>query len=322
MKPAMNTVMQHRNSRRHFLHAGTQLLGAAALGNIFTPAALAADGPTEPVTITRTDLGYLQLLQGAGCNVVTIPGMGEDGALLIDGGLAANADLLLQAVFAATGQSKVHTLINTHFHPEQTGANEKVGVQGAVIIAHENTQMCLRNAVFSATYAGRYGPLADVGIPTQAIRNDGHMKFAGQEIIYGYLPAAHTNGDLFLYFPMLDTLITGGPVTVGQWPVIDYRQGAWMGALMHAYDKLAAIVSADTVVIPAHGPITNGTTLIRMRNMYSELHLTLSEQLNIGMGWNDVVAMNPLKQYEAQYGDAAYFLETAQRSLQMAYVPD
>src|SRR5690606_32060190 len=156
-----------------------------------------------------------------------------------------------------------------------TGSNEAVGAGGAVIFAHENTQLCLRNALLSATYEGRYGPLAPAGIPNRTFREDGRMKFAGQEIIYGYLPAAHTNGDLFLYFPMLDTLVAGGPVTTGQWPILDWRQGAWIGALMQAYDKLSQVVSADTVVIPAHGPVTNGTALLRMRNMYTEVHLTL-----------------------------------------------
>jgi glyoxylase-like metal-dependent hydrolase (beta-lactamase superfamily II) len=241
---------------------------------------------------------------------------------MVDGGLAANSDALLAAVKDVAKQDKIHTLINTHFHPEQTGSNERVGAEGGIIIAHENTKMCLQNALLSATYEGRYGPLADVGIPTQTVSGDGRMKFAGQEIIYGYLPAAHTNGDIFLYFPILDTLITGGPLTVGEWPVLDYRQGGFIGGLMSAYDKLSAIVSADTIVIPAHGPVTNGTAVVRMRNMYSELHLTLAEQLNIGMGWDDIVTLNPLKQYEEQYGSAAYFLETAHRSMQMAYVPD
>lgn len=309
-------------SRRNFLSVGTRALGAATLGSSFSSLAQAAQAPAAPATITQTDLGYMQLFQGAGCNVVAIPGMKEDGVLMIDGGLAANSDALLKAVFATTKQNKVHTLFNTHFHPEQTGSNEKVGAAGGIIIAHEKTAMCLQNAVFSATYEGRYGPLADAGIPKQLLREDGHMKFAGQEIIYGYLPAAHTNGDIFLYFPMLDTLVAGGPVTVGEWPIIDYRQGAWIGALMQGYEKLASIVSADTVVIPAHGPVTNGTAIIRMRNMYSELHLTLAEQLNIGLGWDDVVAQNPLKAYEDKYGDAAYFLETAHRSLQMTSVPD
>ena len=148
------------------------------------------------------------------------------------------------------------------------------------------------------------------------------MKFAGQEIIYGYLPAAHTNGDLFLYFPILDTLVAGGPVTTGQWPILDIRQGAWMGGLVSAYNQLSEIVSADTTVIPAHGPLTNGTEIIRMRDMYSELHLDLAQQLNLGMGWDDVIKMGLLAKYEDKYGDSTHFVETAHRSIQLAYVPD
>ena len=311
--------MKSRYTRRHFLDTGTRALGAATIGSAFAPLASAQDAPVE---ITRTDLGYAWLLQGAGCNAVVIPGRNEDGALLVDGGLAEHSEALLAAAREVSGQERIHTLINTHFHPQQTGSNERVGADGGIIIAHEKTKLCLQNALLSATYDGRYGPLADAGIPSQALRGDGTMKFAGQEIIYGYLPAAHTNGDIFLYLPILDTLITGGPVTVGEWPVLDIRQGAWMGGLMSAYDKLSAIVSADTVVIPGHGDIINGGAVLRMRNLYSELHLTLAEQLNIGMGWDDIVATNPLRAHEEQFGDASYFLETAHRSLQLAYLPD
>ena len=74
---------------------------------------------------------------------------GPDGALMIDGGLAANADALLAAVRSATGTSRIHTLINTHWHPEQTGANEAVGRAGGVIFAHEKTKMILSSTVYS-----------------------------------------------------------------------------------------------------------------------------------------------------------------------------
>lgn len=311
-------------SRRRFLRDGSRALGAATLGGALAPLtraqpAAAVSGPAE---ITRVELGYAWVLQSAGCNVFTIPGMNEDGALMVDGGLAANADALLEAVFDVTGQERVHTLINTHWHPEQTGSNERVGAGGGVIFAHEKTQMTLRNSVMSWLFEGRYGPLADAGVPGITTRGDGKMKFAGQEIIYGYLPAAHTDGDIFLYFPMLDTLVAGGPVTTGQWPIMDIRQGAWMGGLLKAYEKLAAVVSADTVVIPAHGPITNGTEILRMRAMYTLLHLKLAEELNKGMGPDDIVAMNLLAEYEDEFGDATAFLDAAHRSLQIAYVPD
>lgn len=311
--------MKNAFTRRTFLNTGSKALGAAAIGSSLSPLASAQQAPVD---ITKTDLGYAWVLSGAGCNAFVIPGQAEDGALLIDGGLAAHSDALLAAVREVTGQDKVHTLINTHFHPEQTGSNEQVGMNGGRIIAHENTAMCLKNRLLSATYEGRYGPLADAGIPNVLLSGSGSLKFSGQEIIYSYLPAAHTNGDIFLYFPNIDFLITGGAVTTDRWPVLDYRQGAWIGGLWRAYEELTDVVSADTVVVPAHGPVTNGTAVVRMRNMYSELHLTLAEQLNIGMGWDDIVAMNPLSQFESQYGDPSYFLETAMRSMQLAYVPD
>ena len=67
---------------------------------------------------------------------------GADGALMIDGGLAANADALLaRRLGARPAPARIHTLINTHWHPEQTGANEAVGRAGGVIFAHEKTKM-------------------------------------------------------------------------------------------------------------------------------------------------------------------------------------
>lgn len=311
--------MKTLTSRRNFLRTGSGALGAAALANSMPALPQAVEGPVE---LTRVDLGHAWLIQGGGCNVFVLPGGAEDGCLLIDGGLAAHSEAIINEAREITGQDRVHTLINTHYHPEQTGSNERVGANGGIIIAHEKTRWCLQNSTMSATYEGRYGPLADVGLPSRVLKDSGTMKFAAQEMIYDYLPAAHTNGDIFIYFPILDTLVCGGPVTTDSWPVIDYRQGAWMGGLMRAYDKLAAAVSADTIVVPASGPVTNGAGIIRMRNMYSELHLTLAEQLNLGIGWNDIVMMNPLRQYQGTYGDASYFLETAMRSIQMAYVPN
>src|SRR5687768_5498141 len=101
--------MKHTYSRRKFLDVGARSLGAAALGSTLAPSAIAQGA--EPAAISRTDLGYAWLLQGAGCNAVVIPGMNEDGPLLIDGGLAANSDALLEAVFDITGKERIHTLI-------------------------------------------------------------------------------------------------------------------------------------------------------------------------------------------------------------------
>jgi len=137
--------------------------------------------------------------------------------------------------------------------------------------------MFLQNSVESALFEGRYGPLSDAELPIRTFRKGGSMKFAGLEILFGYLPAAHSDSDIWLYFPMLDTPTAGSPLTTGQWTILDIRHGSWMDGLLKAYETLSQVVSADTVVITAHDLIISGTDILRMRAMHIRLHLDLAE---------------------------------------------
>jgi cyclase len=305
-------------SRRRFLRAG-----AATLGSAFVGASLPAQSAAAPQgtsKITTTDLSGVTLFQGAGCNVLAIPG--QDGALMIDGGLAANADALLAAVKSATRNTRVHTLINTHGHPEQVGANEAVGRDGGVILAHEKTLKYVSNTVDSVTFKGRRPPLPKVARPTRTTRGDGSMEFAGQQIDYGYLPAAHTDGDLFVHFPKLNLIAVGGVVSAEAWPLLDYRNGAWLGGRVRALERLAGLVQPDTRVVPATGRVMMGQEIVRHRDMYQKLFATMIEYLNMGLGPEDMAQRNPLKEYQAEFGDPVPFTSGALRSMQIAYVPD
>ena len=55
--------------------------------------------------------------------------------------------------------------------------------------------------------------------------------------------------------------------------------------------------------------------------MYWALFKTMFANFNKGFGPTDVIAARPLKDYEAQYGDPAQFLDAAYRSIQLATVP-
>jgi glyoxylase-like metal-dependent hydrolase (beta-lactamase superfamily II) len=294
--------------------------GVAALGGALLPA-FAVRSQASAAQIATTDLGGgLFLFQGAGCNVVAL--RGDDGALLIDGGLAANADALLRAVFSATGNERIHTLINTHWHPEQTGANELVGRAGGTIFAHEKTRIFLSTPRYSATAPGRQAALPEAARPTQTARGDGALELAGRRIDYGYLPQAHTDGDLFVRFPEQNVLVAGGVVSGERWPLIDYHNGAWLGGRVRALERLTTLVKPDTRVVPAEGRLITGADVVRQRDIYGKLFVTMIGYMNMGLGAEDVVARNPLAQYEAELGDPSEFLDGAFRSMQIAYVPD
>ncbi len=307
-------------SRRRFMNGGLTVLGVASVASLQPLDAFAADPAIKTMPLTSKEDGGLTLLQGAGCNVVAMPG--PDGALLIDGGLAAHSKPLLQAVLGTTGARRVNTLINTHWHPEQTGSNEAVGRDGGLIISHEVSRLYEGRKAVSACYDGSYGPLPEKARATKATRASGSLDFAGHHVDYGYLPASHTDGDLYVHFPELNVLVTGGPVAGNRWPVLDIHNGGWLGGLVRAYEKLATLVKDDTRVVTTDGRMWTGADIARYRDIYQKLFKDNFVFFNKGYGPSDAVAARPLKDHESELGDPAVFLAGAYRSVLQAYVPD
>jgi cyclase len=303
------------STRRQFLRRGMQLALAAG-APAFTGLARAAAAPD--IKASRLSEG-LWLVEGAGCNVIAVKG--AEGSLLVDGGYAKNSKQLLKVAAGASGGNPA-VLINTHWHPAQTGSNEAVGRAGAQIIAHEVTRLYLARSVASVDYEGLYGPLAEAGRPKKTTRNTGSLQFSRRNVEYGYLPAAHTSGDLYVHFPDDNLLVAGGPVCSESWPLLDYRNGAWLGGLVKAHEKLAAMVKADTRVVPANGRLLTGTELQAQHRMFAAFHEKMVVFLNRGMDSGDCIAARPLKEYEGEYGDPKAFIYGAFQSLNLAYSPD
>lgn len=305
-------------SRRTFLGIGARFAAAAALGALGTPLSTRA---ARAPAIRATSLGAgFSLLTGAGCNVVALKGPAQ--SLLVDGGLKASARDLLRGAARATGNPRVGVLINTHWHPAQTGANEAAGADGAEIIAHEVTRQYLARAVASVDYEGLYGPMAPAGRPVKTTRTGGELAFAGTTVRYGYLPAAHTNGDLYIHFPEADLLVAGGPVASESWPLLDWRNGAWLGGLVRAHETLVKLVNDDTRVVPANGRLLTGAELKAHHERFAAFHEQMVVFQNRGYDSGDCIAQRPLKDHEAQFGDATDFIRGAFHSLNLAYSPD
>ena len=248
-------------------------------------------------------MGGLTLFQGAGCNVVAMPG--PEGALLIDGGLATNSKALLKAVEKATGSSRVSTLINTHWHPEQTGSNLPIGEQGR----------CHHRSRGHAAVRGTQGHLGLLRRHVRTFAREGarharphaprdRWNSRASTSHYDYLPAAHTDGDLYVHFPEANVLVAGGPVSGNSWPVLDIHNGGWLGGLVRAYEKLATVVKPDTRVVPAEGKLLTGADIVRYHDIYQKLFAQMFVFFNKGYGRSDAVAARPLKEHEGELGDA------------------
>ena len=52
------------------------------------------------------------------------------------------------------------------------------------------------------------------------------------------------------------------------WPLLDYRNGAWLGGRVRALERLADLVAPDTRVVPADGRLMTGRDIVRQRDMF------------------------------------------------------
>src|SRR6202045_4030235 len=276
------------STRRTFLKAVTAGLAA--------PYAFA-----QAPNITTAQLGdNLYLLSGAGGNVIARTG--AEGVVLVDGGLAENADALAQAVAALpNGSGKIHTLFNTHWHPEQTGSNEKLGMAGATIIAHENTRLWLQQNIAWPWNGQKFKKLPKIAQPNKTFYDKGTLDSG---IRYGYISdAAHTDGDLYVYFPQQNVLAVGDAVSGQGWPVVDWWTGGWIGGIVGGLQRIQTVGNKETKFVPAQGPVLSFADIATQLEMYGTINDRLSQMLNKGHSPSEAVAAKPAKEYEAKMGN-------------------
>ena len=65
-----------------------------------------------------------------------------------------------------------------------------------------------------------------------------------------------------------------------------------------------------------------GSEIVRHRNMCQKLFTTMIGYLNMGLGPEDAVQGNPLKEYQAEFGDPSALTYGALKSTMIAYVQD
>ena len=269
--------------------------------------------------ITPTPLGdNLYILNGAGENVIARTG--ADGVVLVDGGLAENAAALAQAVAALPNSGPVRTLFNTHWHPEQTGSNEKLGMAGATIIAQENTRLWLQQNITWPWNGQKFKKLAKIAQPNKTFYDKGALESGLQ---YGYISdAAHTDGDLYVYFPRQNVLAVGDAAYGQGWPVVDWWTGGWIGGIVGGLQRIQSVANKDTKIVPAQGPVLSFADIAGQLEMYGTIYDRLNQMLNKGHSPSEGVAAKPAKEYEAKMGNPDEFIRRSFESLWAYLSPD
>lgn len=269
--------------------------------------------------ITTTQVGEnLYMLAGAGANVLAHTG--SDGVALVDGGLAQNAVALARAVAALPNSGPVRTLFNTHWHPEQTGSNLSLGTTGITIIAQENTRLWLTQNITWPYNGQKFKKFPKIAQPNKTFYDKGALD---NGIRYGYIPdAAHTDGDLYVYFPEQNVLAVGDAAYGEGWPVIDWWTGGWIGGIVGGLRRLQTVAQRDTKIVPAQGAVLSFADIAAQVDMYGTIYDRLVQMLNKGHSPDEAVAAKPAKEFEDKMGNPDAFIHRAFESLWAYLSPD
>jgi cyclase len=297
------------SDRRSFLKAAI----AGAAGASLSLRALAGSSKEAITVVSLTD--QIVQITGAGGNVVALTG--SDGVLLVDSGVEERSRDLLGTVQRLPGGKHIHTLINTHWHWDHTGGNQHLGKDKVKIIAHQNTKLWLGADFYCDWQDSRhYTPRPQAAWPTETFYTGVQKLTAnGEEVVYGYLPRAHTDGDVYVFFPKANVLVAGGLVSVGSYPILDYTTGGWIGGMSDASKSLLGVANKDTRIVPGVGPVQTYADLQAQSEMLSTMRERLADLMRKGMGTDDWAANPPTREFDARWGDPRLFLANAYRGL-------
>jgi cyclase len=290
------------------------------------------------------------LVTGAGGNVVLVKG--PRGVVVIDSGDAAHSAELFSLVRNFAGGRLPVALFNTHWHWDHTGANERFGKAGVPIIAHENTRLWL-GMEFTVAWEHRdYLPRPKAALPTQVFfRGPQKFEAAGITLEYGWLPRAHTDGDLYVRIPDRNVLVTGDLFVADSYPVVDVDTGGWIGrtgpsARIRAAQKLSEdeitamrrrsigwnggltdanfalldLCDANTLVIPGTGPQQGRSELAAQNAMLEEFSNRLDELIYKGQGIDEILAARLTAKHDAKRGDPTTFITNSWLSMRGYHV--
>jgi len=303
-------------------------------------AAASAQAPTGVEVLNVRDNFFV--VAGGGGNVGVQ--VGEDGVVIVDAGSAASAPAVVAAIKRVTPKP-IRYIINTGPDADHVGGNETLSKAGETLfgparLGGQRQEFMGPVAAILATEGVLRRMTAPSGspqaypsgaLPTEAFhypRKAMYLNGEGIEVLHQ--PAAHTDGDAFVFFRRSDVVMAGDIFDARQFPVIDVERGGSVDGEIAALGRLSelAIASvpivsreAGTIVVPGHGHLGDQYDVVEYRDMVTVIRDRVRDLVSAGRSLEQVKAAGPAKGYAGRYGNGSggwttdRFVEAVYRSL-------
>jgi glyoxylase-like metal-dependent hydrolase (beta-lactamase superfamily II) len=298
--------------------------------------------PPETVKVDGIEivpvLKNVYMLVGGGANVTVQTG--DQGVVFVDSGAPGRTAALLAAVSRLT-RRPIRFLILSGPDADHAGGSEAIvkaagGLLGQatgpatltrslnvgiVTISHENTSGRL-----SAGSPGLPSVTGEALPESTFFTKRKEIYVNGEPVQILHQPAAHTDGDVLVFFRGSDVVCAGDVYLSDGYPRIDLARG---GSVQGEIDAVNAIIDltvpernqmGGTRVVPGHGHLANEADVVEYRDMLTIVRDRVQDLLKKGSTLPQVKAANPTLEYDGLYGaqkewTGDMFLETVFRDL-------
>jgi glyoxylase-like metal-dependent hydrolase (beta-lactamase superfamily II) len=288
-----------------------------------TDTAFGQRAPASAIEVVQLRPNFY-VIGGAGSNIVVQ--IGPEGVILVDSGSTARADEVLAAIRRLT-PLPIRYIINTSMDADHVGGNEVLSKSGlsilpgavaagaglgddvlanfgyASVLAHENVLTRMSAAE---------PPMPSVFHPTKTFFYHTYsMYLNGEGIQVIHQPAAHTDGDVIVFFRRGDVIATGDLIDTTRFPLIDVARGGTLQGELDALNRLMDLSIHNvpllwypdrTLLVPGHGHVYDKLDLLEYRDAITTVRDRVQDLIDQGLTLAQVQAANPTLGYRSQYG--------------------
>ena len=288
------------------------------------------DGIVEALTVK----GNVHLVAGSGANITVQ--VAPEGLLVVDSSVAAMSEKVLAAIRTISDKPLRH-IINTSGDEHHTGGNENLSnsgrnlnagiggqngrepsrLDGAPVIAHENV-LHLMSGLKGEPEREPYGVWPHDTFYTGMKQ----LYFGGEVVEMLHAPAAHTDGDVMVWFRKSDVVATGDIYSTVTYPQVNLKRGGSMQGLLDALNRVLDIAVPEfnnqggTLVVPGHGRISNESDVAEYRDMTTIIRDRIKAMVDKGQTLAQVKAAGVTKDYDGVYSTPSW---TGEMFIEMIY---
>ena len=312
---------------------------ASGLPPLQTPSAVAPDAAGLVVLQLRPNFF---MIAGAGGNIGVQ--IGEDGVVVVDAGSAEKAAAVVAAIKNLSPRP-IRYIIDTGPDPDHVGGNEALSKAGQTLFTNPGSIALGGDfiggaaSILSAEHVlrrmsaptGQVSPFPAAAWPTETFDHARkYMYLNGEGIEVLHQPAAHTDGDVMVFFRRSDVVVAGDILDTTRFPVIDVARGGSIQGQIAALNRLAdlaipsvPIVSreAGTLVIAGHGRVCDQFDVVEYRDMVTIIADRVRDLVTAGRSLDQIKAASPARGYTRRYGaesgpwTTSQFVEAVYQSL-------